>query len=199
VERDELEIVEQCKKGDQDACRHLVDAYARMVGTVILRATNDPQAIEDLVQETFLRVFRALAYFDGRARLSTWIYTIGHHVAIDHLRKHGRWREESQWSGTEEAESPSIDGPVELDPEVSLAREETRRLVQHGLAQLPEKYRLPVVYAAIEGLDYSEIAEMLGIPIGTVKTLIFRGKRMLKDQLKAALKSGHKSRASDAL
>jgi RNA polymerase sigma-70 factor (ECF subfamily) len=196
---DEIEIVDRCKSGDQDACRLLVEAYARMVGTVILRATNDARAIEDLVQETFLRVFRALPYFDGRAKLSTWIYTIGHHVAIDHLRRQGRWRAELSEDGTDQAERPSIDASAELDPESALVREETRRLVQDGLARLPEKYRLPVVYAAIDGLDYPAIAEMLGIPLGTVKTLIFRGKSMLKNQIEAALKSRRQSRTSDAM
>ncbi len=70
--------------GDQDACTALVEAYARMVGTVIWRATGDGNAVEDLAQETFLRVFRALPYFDARAKLSTWIYRIAHRVAIDH-------------------------------------------------------------------------------------------------------------------
>ena len=94
MERDENDLVRRCLAGDQNACANLVEAYARMVGTVIWRATGDRQIVEDLAQETFLRVFRALIYFDRRARLSTWIYTIAHRVAIDHLRKARRWREE---------------------------------------------------------------------------------------------------------
>ncbi|HET6957631.1 MAG TPA: sigma-70 family RNA polymerase sigma factor [Vicinamibacterales bacterium] len=94
MHRDERDLVESCLAGNQDACAALVDQYARMVGTVIWRATGDAGVVEDLAQETFLRVFKALPYFDARARLSTWIYTIAHRVAIDHLRTAGQWHTE---------------------------------------------------------------------------------------------------------
>jgi RNA polymerase sigma-70 factor (ECF subfamily) len=184
VEGSEQGLVERCLAGNQEACTGLVDAYARMVGTVIWRATGDAGAVEDLAQETFLRVFRALSYFDGRAKLSTWICTIAHRVAIDHLRKSGRWREE----GTELLASLPASGT--LNPEDALSRQESEQVVRDALAQLPDKYRLPVLYAAIDGLDYPTIAAMLGVPVGTVKTLVFRGKRMLKDQIVATLRRG---------
>ena len=91
--RDEGNLVRRCLAGDQEACADLVQGYARMVGTVIWRATGDHDAVEDLAQETFLRVFRGLPHFDARAKLSTWIYTIAHRVAIDHLRKMSGTRE----------------------------------------------------------------------------------------------------------
>ncbi len=87
VAHDERELVRQCLDGNQDACASLVQEYAQMVGTVIWRATGDHASVEDLAQETFLRVFRGLRYFDARAKLSTWIYTIAHRVAVDHLRQ----------------------------------------------------------------------------------------------------------------
>ena len=87
MDRDERKLVGECLDGDQDACASLVQEYAQMVGTVIWRATGDHAVVEDLAQETFLRVFRGLRYFDARSRLSTWIYTIAHRVAIDHLRQ----------------------------------------------------------------------------------------------------------------
>ena len=179
MERDERDLVKRCLTGDQRACSELVEAYARMVGTVIWRATGDQNAVEDLAQETFLRVFRALPYFDARAKLSTWIYTIAHRIAIDHLRKSGRWREESL-ATDENAVMPRTGSP---NPEAIVARQEIDQLVRDGLTKIPEKYRIPLVYAAIDGLDYPTIAAMLGVPVGTVKTLIFRGKRMLKEHI----------------
>ena len=83
--RDDRQLVQACLAGDQEACTALVDAHIRLVGTVIWRATGQRDVIEDLTQETFLRTFRALEYFDTRARLSTWIYTIAHNVAVDYL------------------------------------------------------------------------------------------------------------------
>jgi RNA polymerase sigma-70 factor, ECF subfamily len=183
--RDERDLVERCLAGSQSACTALVEAYARMVGTVIWRATGQRGAIEDLTQETFLRVFKALPHFDARARLSTWIYTIAHNIAVDHLRRTGAWREEPLAPDDAPDEDPRVQRLElqDLDPEALLSRTEVETVVHECLARLPQKYRLPIVYAAIDGLDYPTIARMLGIPVGTVKTLIFRGKRMLKMEI----------------
>jgi RNA polymerase sigma-70 factor (ECF subfamily) len=195
VDRDDRALVRACLAGNQDAGTALVETYVRMVGTVIWRATGRRDVIEDLTQETFLRVFKALEYFDARSRLSTWIYTIAHNVAIDHLRKSSgaafeplTWRDDEDGVGDErQVASP------EPDPEALLTREESERLVRDGLAALPLKYRVPVMYAAIDGLDYPTIASMLNVPLGTVKTLIFRGKRMLKDDIARRLGAPHET------
>ena len=189
---DERDLVAACLAGDEQACTALVEAYVRMVGTVIWRATGRRDVIEDLTQETFLRVFKALAYFDSRARLSTWIYTIAHHVAIDHLRRTSGERIDSlAWRADEGGEEPEERHLASMtpDPEAQLARTETERLVREGLSRLPVKYRVPVMYAAIDGLDYPTIASMLNVPLGTVKTLIFRGKRMLRERISQQLKT----------
>ena len=191
VEGSERDLIRRCLAGDQDACHGLVEAYSRMVGTVIWRATEDGNAVEDLAQETFLRVFRALPYFDRRAKLSTWIYTIAHRVAIDHRRKAGRSVEEPLTAWDDDCDARRLDRlPASgvIDPEGAAVRAELDRLVRDSVARLPEKYRLPLLYAAIDELDYATIAAMLGVKLGTVKTLVFRGKRMLKDQITAALK-----------
>jgi RNA polymerase sigma-70 factor, ECF subfamily len=178
-----------CLAGDEDACTRLVDSHARMVGTVIWRATGDHRIVEDLAQETFLRVFRALPSFDRRAKLSTWIYTIAHRVAIDYLRKVGRWQHEDFVLSDDDLATgvEQLPAPMVASPDAVFLREEQIRLVREALARLPDKYRLPLVYAAIEGLDYPTIAVMLGVTVGAVKTLVFRGKRMLKDELSDAL------------
>lgn len=194
--RDDQELVQACLAGDQQACTTLVETYVRMVGTVIWRATGQRDAIEDLTQETFLRTFRALEYFDSRARLSTWIYTIAHNVAIDHLRRTAGAKVDSPaWRDDEGDEEPQEREIVStsLDPEAQLSREQSQRLVNEGLAQLPVKYRIPLVYAAIDGLDYPSIAAMLGVPLGTVKTLIFRGKRMLREEISRRLRAPYGS------
>jgi RNA polymerase sigma-70 factor (ECF subfamily) len=156
-----------------------------MAGTVIWRATGDQRIVEDLAQETFLRVFRGLPYFHAKAKLSTWIYTIAHRVAVDHLRQAGRWREALSEDGGANplANIPATGG----SPEAAVAQQEVNELVHEHLAELPEKYRLPLMYAAIDGLDYETIGAMLGVHAGTVKTLVFRGKRMLKARIVSAL------------
>jgi RNA polymerase sigma-70 factor (ECF subfamily) len=187
LDRDERALVRSCLEQDQDACTELVQRFAPMVGTVIWRATGDHGAAEDLAQETFLRVFRGLPRFDGRAKLSTWIYTIAHRVAVDHLRQAGRWRE----SGMEETGTGALDDVAasESGPEAVIEQKELAQLVREHLAELPDKYRLPLVYAAIDGLDYEAVGAAIGVQAGTVKTLVFRGKQMLKARITAALRT----------
>lgn len=162
-----------------------------MVGTVIWRATGRRDIVEDLTQETFLRTFKALEYFDSRSRLSTWIYTIAHNVAIDYLRKAGGERTEPLIWRPEKEDVRQHLPSTGLDPEAQLSRDQSEHLVRDGLARLPVKYRVPVVYAAIDGLDYPTIARMLNVPLGTVKTLIFRGKRMLREEIARRLREPH--------
>ena len=186
MEDDERALVERCLAGDQDACRTLVDAHARLVGTVIWRATGETDIVEDLAQETFLRVFRGLAYFDRRSRMSTWIYTIAHRVAIDHLRAAGRWRPVSADAADERDAIEALRAPA-ASAEATVIRDEEVRHMHEALARLPEKYRLPLTYATIEGLDYPTIAAMLGLTVAGVKTLVFRAKRMLRNALSNAV------------
>ena len=185
MDRDERALVRRCLQGNQQACTELVQAFAPLVGTVIWRATANGNVVEDLAQETFLRVFRGLPYFDARSKLSTWIYTIAHRVAVDHLRQAGRWRDAPGQTDDVDA----VDGLVAAgdNPEVAVAQQEMNQLVREHLSELPDKYRLPLVYAAIDGLDYETIGAALGVPAGTVKTLVFRGKQMLRTRITAAL------------
>jgi RNA polymerase sigma-70 factor (ECF subfamily) len=183
LDRDERELVRRCLGRDEDACAQLVEAHARMVGTVIWRATGDHDVVEDLAQETFLRVFRGLPYFDQRAKLSTWIYTIAHRVAIDHRREAARRRDGPNEANLGVDHRPSSG----LDPELAASRSELDRIVYEQLGRLPDKYRLPLVYAAIDELDHGTIARMLKVRRGTVKTLVFRARQLLKERVGAVL------------
>ena len=163
-----------------------------MVGTVIWRTTGAHAEVADLTQETFLRVFRALPYFDARARLSTWIYTIAHRVTIDYLRRQGHWsiRSLSRDDDGDRTEDPAFVAS-DPDPEMVLTQTQDGELVRNALAELPPKYRLPLVYATIAGLDYATIAGMLDVPVGTVKTHVFRGKALLKIAILRRLDMAH--------
>jgi RNA polymerase sigma-70 factor, ECF subfamily len=189
VDHDERGLVRRCLDGNQDACASLVREYAQMVGTVIWRATGDHASVEDLAQETFLRVFRGLRYFDARAKLSTWIYTIAHRVAIDHLRQ-VRLRRDTTYI---EASSDVVSGfsrttvVADSNPETAAARGELDRIVRAQLETLPEKYRLPLTYATLEELDYQTIGAMLKVKPATVKTLVFRARQLLRERVELAL------------
>jgi RNA polymerase sigma-70 factor, ECF subfamily len=188
VDADDRRLVARCLAGDQDACTDLVQAHARLVGTLIWRATSDDAVVEDLAQETFMRVFRALALFEGQAKLSTWICTIAHRVAIDHVRKAARSREDALTVDEQQLDALLAQAEAAAGtPETLASTGEIARLVQRCVRELPDKYRLPLVYASIDGLDYATIGSMLCVPIGTVKTLVFRGKQLLRLRVEAAL------------
>lgn len=156
-----------------------------MVGTIILRTLGRHEDVEDLVQETFLRVFRYLPEFEGRSKLSTWICTVAQRVAVDELRRRQRTLPTGEADAAANVAAPD---DVQRDAE----QDERDALVRRALASLPEKYRLPLVYAAIEGLDYDAISAMLSMPVGTVKTQVFRGKQLLRDKLAALAPEGIK-------
>lgn len=184
----DAELVGRCLAGDQAACRRLVSLHARMAGTAIWRAMRDHDKVEELSQETFLRAFRALRAFDGRARLSTWICSIAHRVALDELRRQKRRprfvaTELRDEPGLSDAETGWQEEEAGGDPLAQVLSDEEVARVHAALETLPERYRLPLVYAAIQQLGYDDIAMMLGIPTGTVKTLVFRGKAMLRERL----------------
>jgi len=158
------------------ACAELVARHGRMVGSIILRTLGRRVDVEDLVQETFLRVFRYLPEFEGRAKLSTWICTVAQRVAVDELRRRQRTIATAPAELAEQV-------PAEDDVLRATEQHERDALLRAAVAALPDKYRLPLVYASIDGLDYETIGAMLGMPVGTVKTNVFRGKQRLREQL----------------
>lgn len=180
----DAELVRRCLAGDQAACARLVGRHARMAGSVIWRAVRHRELVEDLCQETFLRAFRALGSFDGRSRLSTWICTIAHRVALDELRRQGR---SPAFVAEEAGEGHPENGGDLLEQALS---DETVARVHAALDELPERYRLPLAYAALQDFGYEDIAVMLGIPLGTVKTLVFRGKALLRQKLESGGEHG---------
>jgi RNA polymerase sigma-70 factor, ECF subfamily len=176
LEASQFDWLTRCARGDQAACAQLVDQHARMAGTIILRTIGRREDVEDLLQETFLRVFRYLPEFEGRAKLSTWICTIAQRVAMDELRRRQR---AVRTAPEEDGAQVAADANVENDT----SQLQSDQLVREALAALPDKFRLPIVYATIDGLDYEAISAMLNMPAGTVKTQVFRGKQLLREKL----------------
>ena len=164
----------------------IVQRYARHVYNIAYRMAGNEADARDLVQEAFLRVYRALRRVEPDAPLERWLYRIVSNLHIDLLRKRPRTRVESLDAPVETArgEVPREIADLESSPEAILDREQLDAAIQRALGTLPQELRLVVVLSDIEGLAYEEIATMLRIPLGTVKSRLHRARQTLQQRLR---------------
>ncbi len=168
-------LVERYLSGDRSAFDQLMAAHEDRVFSVCLRVMRDRDAALDAVQETFITVFRKAHMYNGESAFSTWLYRVAVNTCYDQLRKMKRRRTE-----------PIPEGRDPPDPAVQdeLTAVELRPDLQAALETLSEEFRNAVILSDLEGLPLSEVGEILGIPVGTVKSRVFRGRRILADQLR---------------
>ena len=172
-------LVERHLWGDPRAFEELYREHADMVYNLALRLSGDPDRASDLSQEVFLRVHRHLAKFRGRSSLRTWIYR----VTVNHCRSRLRRRRLDTRSLAAEGERLSRLADPRRGPEERAVAGDQGRVVTAALAELPVAFREAVVLRDLEGLAYEEIAEVLGVRIGTVRSRIARGRRQLREVL----------------
>lgn len=178
----DIDLVTAARAGDRAALEELLARHYDRIRAVCCRIAGDTRDGEDATQETLLRVVRALEGFDARSSFGTWVYRIATNAALDEVRRRQR-RPLSTAPTADMAES--TDGSSGLsnreDPQSSAAmdRVEERMLVQAALAALSEDHRTVIVLRDVAGLDYSQIADSLGIAEGTVKSRIARARTEL--------------------
>ncbi len=178
-------LVQQCATGSEDACTRLVSDHQRMVYQLAVHLLGDQQEALDLSQEVFLRVFRTLGQFRGQSTLKTWIYRI----VINQAANRRRWwrrRHRSQQVALEEhtaAHGEIAETRRSGDPDQVLREREVARRVWSALDQLPFDQRAVIVLREIDGLSYDEIADSLGVAVGTVKSRLARARRGLRAAL----------------
>lgn len=187
---EELEFIEELCKGSEWAFDSLVSVYQQPIYNFVFRLLEDPTDAPDVTQEVFLKVFRNIGEFRSECSLKTWIYRI----AINEASNLRRWfsrhrRQELSLDEREEGRPAFID--ILADPEEGqyekVLRREKMQVVETALSQLRESFRVPVVLRDIEGLSYEEIAEVLDVSLGTVKSRILRGREDLKHRLQKLL------------
>jgi RNA polymerase sigma-70 factor (ECF subfamily) len=177
----EHELVERCRRGDERAFQELVDEYKDLVFALIARTTPDRSRAEDLAQDVFLRVYRGLPYFRGEARLSTWIYRIVANVCI-----HEHQVRTPPTESLDEDRAGQRTSAAARDRQFSDL--ELRDRLEKAIARLPANYRLLVAGHYLEGVQYEDLAQALELPLGTVKTQLYRAKRHLRRLLEDELK-----------
>ena len=172
-------LVDRCRSGSEAAFRELVDQNKDLVFGMISRTISDRSRVEDLAQDVFLRVHRGLPYFRGDARLSTWICRIVLNVCVDSRSRapRGVSLDEVPTSGRVAAAIASVDR--------SFSDLELRDRIAKALLQLSERSRQLISLHYFAGRGYEQIAEMLSLPLGTVKTQLHRAKRQLRELLDA--------------
>jgi RNA polymerase sigma-70 factor (ECF subfamily) len=177
---EDRELVERCRRGDDAAWRELVERHTRRVFSMAYRFAGRVDEAEDLTQDVFMRVYQSLGRYDpAQGPFAGWLTTVARNQAIDHYRR----RREARWRAVEPGEGLEALPSAEPGPEGQLARRERAALVRRGVRSLPQDLREAVVLCDLRGLSYEEVSEALGIPIGTVKSRINRGRLELARRL----------------
>lgn len=170
----DAELVARVVNGDHEAFEVVMKAHEDRVFSVCLRVMGDREQALDATQETFLTVFRKAGQFKGESALGTWIYRIAVNTCYDLLRKAKR--------------RPSEPLPEHVDPSDPTSEDlidsaALRPGIEDALSRLPEEFRAAVVLSDLEGLSTADVAKVLGVPAGTVKSRVFRGRRLLAKHL----------------
>ncbi len=170
----ELELLARVVSGDRGAFDQVMREHEDRVFAVCLRVLGDREAALDAAQDTFLTVFRKAGQFQGNSALGTWIYRIAVNTCYDQIRRAKRRPVES---------IPEHIDPSDPGAEQAIESAGHRPEIETALASLPAEFRNAVILSDLEGLPLPEVAEILGVPVGTVKSRVFRGRRLLAARL----------------
>ncbi len=187
-DHNEQTLVEMCLRGDERAAREIVLRFERPVFSLIFRMVRDRELAEDLAQETFVRTLNNLRRYDPSYKFSSWLFKIGYNLTIDHLRR--KELDVVSMHGAPDAVTPDRQAATEITlvsgderPDELLEARELGSEIEAAIGQLRPEYRTAILLRHIEGYAYDEIAQVMEIPLGTVKTYIHRA----RNELKAAL------------
>lgn len=188
----EAVLVERAQAQDESAFEQIMTLYADRLYNYILRMVGNPADAEDLLQEVFLRAYQGLPSFDGRASLGTWLYRIATNLCIDHQRRRARRVQTISYSNWEDEEGepgewdfPDTQMPTPMDAALN---RELQQVVEQAIAQLSPKLKTVLLLYDVEELSYEEIARVLNIPIGTVKSRLNHARGQIQRQVEAYLR-----------
>ena len=177
------QLVERVQKGDKQAFDMLVLKYQGRVMSMVSRMVRDHHEAQDIVQEAFIKAYRALPRFRGDSAFYTWLYRIAMNTAKNHLVSKGR-RPAIDGVELEEAEVVGIPKLQDIDsPERQLLRDELERVINQAIKALPDDLKTAITLREFDGLSYEEIAHVMDCPVGTVRSRIFRAREAIDKQI----------------
>ena len=178
---DDKALVKRAQQGDQEAFAELVIRHQRYVYNLAYRLLRDTDEAEDLAQEAFLRAWRGLGGFRGEAKFTTWLYRVVTNLCYNRLNGLRRQLVDVNADDVDLLASPSDE-----DPPMAAEAAERRAFLHRQIAALPDKYQLVITLFYLQEFSYQEIAQVLDLPLGTVKTHLYRARERLKQQLQAS-------------
>ncbi len=177
----EMDLVRRACAGDQDAFAVLVQHQQRRAYILAFRMLGNEDEAAEAVQEAFLSAWQSLHTFRGEARFSTWLYRIVYHACLRMLEQRRRDTRDKNAATLQAQESARLEAGQEVH--TILTDRERARTIQQAIQQLPGKYRAVLILRHLQELTYEEIAHSLGLPVGTIKTHLFRARNLLKERL----------------
>jgi RNA polymerase sigma-70 factor (ECF subfamily) len=182
IEQDERALVTASRNGNQDAFAQLVQLHQRRVFNLVYRMLQDYEEANETTQEAFLAAWQGLPSFRGDARFSTWLYRIAYHCCLKQLEVRKR---DKALQKAIQAEQTLAQRSLEEGMDVELDVQDCQQFVRRQLLMLPAKYRIVLVLRHLQEMTYEEIAEILTMPVGTIKTHLFRARNLLKERLES--------------
>ncbi len=187
-------LVEKSQRGDKKAFAMLVDKYQRRLTRLLSRMVRDQSEIEDIVQDSFIKAYRAINNFRGDSAFYTWLYRIGINTAKNHLVKLGK--RPKAMNDVEVEDIENFDEAQDLrnleTPESSMMSKEIVAAVNQTIETLPDELKEAIKFREMEGLSYEEISDLMNCPIGTVRSRIFRAREAIAEKLKPLIETTNK-------
>ncbi|MBI5471420.1 MAG: sigma-70 family RNA polymerase sigma factor [Ignavibacteriae bacterium] len=180
------EIIEHIRRGDARKFALLVDRHKDKAFTLAVRVIGDRHEAEESVQDGFMRAYRNLGQFRGDARFSTWLYRIVYNVCMTKVTRK-RQRPESMDVQSSLVANTFVDDE-DVASDIRLENEEYRAILRDEVEMLPEKFRTAITLFYLEEMSYEEMTTVLNLPLGTIKTNLFRGRALLRERVQARLR-----------
>lgn len=187
MQQDESFLIKKAARGDVESFEKLIEAHQKKVFNIALGMLKNPADAEDIAQDVFIKVYKSLKNFKGQSSFSTWLYRVTTNTCLDELR-----RRKTRQTFSIDEEIVTQEGEVSKQvvddspsPDEILEKNELKRNISHAISKLAKEHRTVIVLRDMQGFSYEEIANILQLPLGTVKSRINRARLTLKDILKA--------------